>query len=104
MNEEPPLSHFLNEVSKVTKKKHNKKIRIAILSSFTINGLAETLQVKSAERNIECITYVGNYNQYNQEILDRNSTLYNFSPDLTFLIVDVRSILGNLFYSPYSIT
>lgn len=65
MNIEPKLSHFLTKVQNIEKRKFEKKIKIAILSSFTINGLAETLQVKCAEKNIDCKTYVGGYNQYN---------------------------------------
>ena len=104
MNVEPKLSYFLTEVQNIEKRKFEKKIKIAILSSFTINGLAETLQVKSAEKKIECKTFVGGYNQYNQEILDKNSNLYRFLPDITFLILDIRNILGNSFYFPYSLT
>jgi FkbH-like protein len=104
MNIEPKLSYFLTEAQNIEKKKFEKKIKIAILSSFTINGLAETLQVKSAQKNIECKTFLGGYNQYNQEILDKNSNLYKFLPDITFLILDVRNILGNSFYFPYSLT
>ena len=103
MNIEPKLSYFLTKVQNIEKRKFEKKIKIAILSSFTINGLAETLQVKSAEKNIDCKTYVGGYNQYNQEILDKKSGLYQFFPDVTFLILDIRNILGDLFYFPYSI-
>src|SRR4029077_14878490 len=32
------------------------------------------------------------------------SNLYDFSPDITFLILDVRSILGVFFHSPYSLS
>lgn len=82
----------------------SKKIRFAILSSFTINGLEESLTVKCAERNIECITYNSLYNQYNQDILSPTSSLYEFSPNLTFMIIDTRTILSSLFYNPYSIS
>jgi len=104
MNIEPKLSHFLTKVQNMEKRKFEKKIKIAILSSFTINGLAETLQVKCAEKNIDCRMYEGGYNQYNQEILDKKSGLHQFFPDVTFLILDIRNILGDLFYFPYSIS
>ena len=80
----------------------SRKIRVAILSSFTINGLEESLTVKCAERNIECVTYNSPYNQYNQDILSSTSSLYEFSPNLTFMIIDTRTILSSLFYNPYS--
>src|ERR671918_555042 len=80
----------------------SRKIRVAILSSFTINGLEESLAVKCAERNIECVTYNSPYNQYNQDILNPTSSLYEFSPNLTFMIIDTRTVLSSLFYNPYS--
>ena len=44
------------------------------------------------------------YNQYNQEILNSKSKLYNFSPDVTFLIIDVRNFFGNSFHSAHNIS
>ena len=104
MNIEPKLSYYINKSNEIKGKVFEKKIRVGILSSFSINGLAETIQVKSAEKNIDCATYVGGYNQYNQEILNPESNLYKFSPDITFLIIDTRNILDDLFYFPYSVT
>jgi len=104
MSEEKKLSYFLNESKNLDPQNSNHKIKSAILCSFTINGLAECLQVKSHTKKINCQTYVGQYNQYNQEILDKNSQLYKFSPDLTFLLIDVRSMLGELFHAPYSLS
>lgn len=103
MFEEEKISYYMAKASTVPNIKLDKKIQIAILSSFTINGLEETLRVKCAGEKIECISYVGGYNQYAQEILNRESNLYKFQPDITFLILDTRSILGNYFYSPYSL-
>ncbi|MGC2308481.1 MAG: HAD-IIIC family phosphatase [Nitrososphaeraceae archaeon] len=76
---------------------------MAILSSFTINGLEEALRVKCAESDITCATYLCGYGQYNQDILDQSSKLYEFSPDITFMIIDTRSVLSTLFYTPYTI-
>ena len=62
------------------------------------------MKVKCSKKQISCNSYVAGYNQYNQEILDKKSGLYSFSPDITFLILDTRSIFGNLFHFPYSVT
>jgi FkbH-like protein len=94
----------MSKASSIKDMTFSKKIRFAILSSFTINGLEESLTVKCAERNIECITYNSLYNQYNQDILSPTSSLYEFSPNLTFMIIDTRTILSSLFYNPYSIS
>lgn len=101
MTIEHKLSYYINNSDKILGTKFGKKIRVGILSSFTINGLKETMQVKSADKNIDCIIYVGGYNQYNQEIINPESNLYKFSPDITFLIIDTRNILGDFFHFPY---
>src|SRR5579864_3244140 len=104
MLKESKLSHYITRANALDNIEFEKKTRVAILGSFTLNGLSDTLRVKCADKKIECVTYVGGYNQYNQEILNSESKLYKFSPDITFLILDTRNILGNLFYSPYSLS
>jgi len=101
---EQKLSYYITKAKELKINDNDKKIRIALLSSFTINGIEETCRVKCAERNIECQTYLAGYNQYFQNMLNDQSDLYKFSPDLTFLLLDTRSILGNLFHFPYSIS
>jgi FkbH-like protein len=100
---EESLSYFLKESKNLDVKNLKKNMKIALLSSFTINGLTETLQVKCSKKNISCKTYLGGYDQYAQEILSNNSKLYNFKPDLTFLFLDLDTFLGNFSFTPYSI-
>ena len=104
MFSEKKLSTYLNSSKLLSNVDYEKKIRIAILGSFTLNGLEETIRVKCADKKIQCSTYVAGYNQYNQEILNEKSELYKFSSDITFLILDTRSVLGELFFNPYSIS
>lgn len=101
---EEKLSYYINKASELNNQSFDKKIRIAFLGSFTLNGLAETIQVKCAEKKINCTTYVGNYNQYNQEILNPQSNLYKFSPEILFLLIDTRTLLQDLFHHPHSIS
>ena len=103
MIKEYPLSEYLNKFIELDNE-HKNHTNIAFLSSFTINGLSETVQVKCNEKKIYCDTYSGGYNQFSQEILNLKSKLYDFSPNLTFLILDLRSVLGDLFFFPYSYT
>ena len=102
MKNEENLAYFLNEAKTIKPKELGKKIRIAFLASSTINGFEETMRVKCFQKGIDCITYVADYNQYNQEILNQDSELYKFKPDITFLILDTRHILGEHFFSLYS--
>ena len=103
MQHEKKISYYINIAKSLDIRRYEKKIRIALLGSFTLNGIEETLQAKCVELNVGCITFVSGYNQYNQEILNPTSDLYKFSPEISFLILDSRSILGKLFYFPYSI-
>jgi len=104
MSEEEKLSSYLSKSKLISNSSYEKKIRIAILGGFTLNGLEETMRVKCDEKKIQCTTFVSGYNQYNQEILDEKSQLYKFSPDITFLIIDSRNALGEFFLNPYSIS
>jgi FkbH-like protein len=97
------LSYFIAKARSIDGRIFQKKIKVAILSSFTINGLEEAIRVKCAESDITCATYLCGYGQYNQDILDQSSKLYEFSPDITFMIIDTRSVLSTLFYTPYTI-
>jgi len=99
---EPKISDYISASKNIKISDNSKNIKIAILSSFTINGLDECLKVKSAELNIRYSSFIAGYDQYNQEILDSNSTLYKFNPDITFLIIDIRKIFGNFFHFAYS--
>ncbi len=98
MNTEQNLPNYINQAKSLNPTKYENKIRIAVLSNFTLNGLSDIIQVKCSEINVGCFSYVSEYNQYNQNILDESSQLYTFSPNLTFMILDIRTILGDIFY------
>ena len=102
MASERQLSYYINKSTELANQNYNKKIKVGLLGSFTLNGLAETLIVKCAEKNIQCMTYVGGYNQFNQEILDHKGNLYKFDPDILFLFIDTRTVLGEIYHYPYS--
>lgn len=79
----------------------NKKIKLAILSSSTVNGIKESLFVKCAQSDTYAEIYLPGYNQYAQEILNAKSNLYNSNPDIIFIDVDCKSIFGNDYFDPY---
>ena len=91
---------------KIKKKqlKDAKSIKIALLSSFTTKGIKEILFVKCCEINCVPELYIGEYSQYSQEILGRNSGLYGFKPNLIIIFIDAMEILGEQYFSPYQIS
>ena len=101
---EKNLSEYISLSKNIDELKFDKKIKVGILSSFTLNGLDETLHVKTSELGIRYQSYISGYNQYNQQILDPESDLYNFSPDITFLILDTRNFFGDSFYFSYNMS
>ena len=104
-NKKLSISDYFNLYKKLTNSrnfgKNKKSIKIALLSSFTANGIKEVLSVKCNELGINCDFYAGRYNQYSQEILGKNSGLHKFKPDLAILFIDARSIFGNNYLVPY---
>ena len=89
---------------KEKQRSYDKTIKISILSSFTINGLKEVLFVKCCESGILPQFYIGNYNQYFQEILNHESELYKFTPDLIIIFIDTMTVWGEQYFLPYLIS
>lgn len=78
-----------------------RSVKIAFLSNFTIIGIAETMKVLCYEHGIYVETYTAPYNQYTQEILNKSSKLYNFDPNIIFILLDIENLLGDFYYFPY---
>jgi len=78
-----------------------KRIRVALLSSFTIDPLAMYLDIKSRLALLHPEIYIAPFNQYHQEILDENSELYTFKPDVIILAVQAEALINENFYSEY---
>jgi len=79
-------------------------IRVAYLSSGTSNGVSETLVSLCSHQDVFPEIYVGPYGQYAQEVLDIQSGLYAFDPELVFIHVDLQSLAGNYYFDPYQIS
>lgn len=79
-----------------------KTLKIALLSSFSLNGLKEILTAKGGLSGIGLQVYEGPYNQWGQEILDPSSGLYAFAPELVILFADTASLLGEKYFRPYA--
>ena len=96
---EKSLSEYIGLSKKIDNSNYSKKLKVALLSSFTLNGLNEVLHVKCSDMGIRYQSYISGYNQYNQELLNPESDYYKFCPDITFLILDIRNFLGDNFYN-----
>ena len=63
-------------------------MKIAFLSNFTIDIIAK--EFKKALGNTEI--YISGYNQYNVDIINKESLFYKFKPAFTILILDGNTL------------
>lgn len=64
-----------------------RRARIAVLSSFTIDPIKPYLRMGCLERSIWAEVFLPGFNQFAQQMLDGKSELYAFQPDVCFLHV-----------------
>jgi FkbH-like protein len=65
-------------------------VKVAYLSNFTIDLLPRYVEVHLAREGLAAKGYIGGFDQYVQEVLDENSGLVRFQPDLVFLALSLR--------------
>jgi FkbH-like protein len=63
-------------------------MRVALLSSFTIDFLADVLIAQSFAEGVRIECQVAGFDQYRQEIINPQSALYSFAPDIVILAVE----------------
>jgi FkbH-like protein len=64
------------------------RVRVALLSSFTLEPFLSVLRVEGARAGLWVEPYLAPYGQYLSELLDPGSGLYQFRPHVTFLAID----------------
>ena len=70
--------------------------RIAILRSFTVEPVIPLLRAAAFVSGIDLSVNVGSFNTYPQEILDQNSGLYKFKPDIVILAIQTCDVSPDL--------
>ena len=76
-------------------------VRLAVIGSTTLEPLAACLDVKTRLEGFHVETFVGGFNTYRQEVLDKSSDLYKAKPDVVVLSIDAWSILDKMFLSNF---
>ena len=97
------INDYLKAYKSLKQRRGNKNINIALLASFTSKGIKEVLTVQCNEIGITADIYEAEYNQYNQEIIDEQSNLYKHTPNVIFLMVDTRTMLGDSYFNFYDL-
>ena len=70
--------------------------RVAFLRSFTVEPAVQLLRAAAFVEGISVEPYIGQFNTYSQDLLDPDSDLHRFKPDVTFLCILTRSIAPEL--------
>ncbi len=77
-------------------------LRLAVIGSTTLEPLAACLDVKTRLEGFFVETFVGGFNTYRQEVLDKSSDLYKAKQDVIVLSIDAASILDKMFLSNFA--
>jgi FkbH-like protein len=70
--------------------------RLAILRSFTVEPVVPLVRAAAFVNGIDLNVHVGQFNAYVQEILNKDSSLYSFAPDIVILAVQTRDLAPEL--------
>jgi len=70
-----------------------KPLRVAILRSYTVETIEPVLKLRLLIDGFRPSFWIGGYNQYVQEILDSESELYRFRPDLVLMMLRIEEIM-----------
>lgn len=71
-------------------------VRIALLSSYTLDWLVPYLDMESRKAGLIPEFYLAPFNQYAQQILNPGSDLYEFRPDVVFLALGLEDICPSI--------
>jgi FkbH-like protein len=74
-----------------------KRLKVALLSSFAIEFIQSALTARGFLDGFLIETYLGPFNAFRQQILDPDSGLYRYSPDVTVLAVEGRDWIPSFF-------
>ncbi len=70
------------------------KVKIAVLGSFTLDFIADYLKLFFATTGFSVDHYIAPYGQFYQEVLNPESDLYKFKPDIIFLAINPQDLVS----------
>jgi FkbH-like protein len=72
------------------------KCRVTILRSFTVEPIVPLLRARAFAGGIDLDVRLGDFDLYFQEVIDSNSGLYQFAPDVAIFAVQTRDVAPDL--------
>ena len=71
-------------------------VRLAVLSSSTINHLLPAIRVAGLRRRLMIDVHTGAYGQYRQDLFDTNSYLHKFAPHFVLFSITARDTIAGV--------
>src|SRR3981189_171940 len=90
------LDKALTSVASAVIERRGPLVRLALLSSATIDHLVPAIRVAGLRRGLFFDVFAGGFGQYRRELLDPDSSLRAFSPEIVVLSLSARPALGGL--------
>jgi FkbH-like protein len=104
IQDEPTYANYWSAYKKIQKLDFskatipaNQEIKIALLSSFTIDPLAVFLDIDCRREKLFPEIYVAPFNRFQEEIIHDKGKLYKFKPDIIFFFIELESLLAENF-------
>ncbi|MFX1511638.1 MAG: HAD-IIIC family phosphatase [Promethearchaeota archaeon] len=69
------------------------QLKFFVIGASTLEPITTCLEIEALKAGFFPISQTGEFNQYQQEILDPNSLLYSFSPQLVFFLIPLEYLL-----------
>jgi FkbH-like protein len=71
-------------------------VRLAVLASSTINHLPPAIRVAGLRRRMMIEVHTGAYGQYRQDLLDSDSSLHKFAPQIILFSISARDTIAGV--------
>ena len=71
-------------------------VKLAILSSLTVNQLQPAIRVAGLRRKMLIDVHVGSYGQYRQDLFNSQSSLHRFKPKVVLFSLTAREVLAGI--------
>ena len=108
LKQRDPFQLKANEVDQIYRAANrceaNADIKVAFIGNNTLDLFPRYSNAHALRSNLLMDSYVGAYDQYNQELLDPNSGLHAFQADVLFVFLSMRSLSPTIFYSFLSLS
>lgn len=89
-----------NQLDRVLQRRHVEdepvsRLKLAVLSSCTVNHLLPGCRVGALRRNLNLQTFAGDYAMYLAELQDEGSALHRYNPDVLLCAFHAQHLIGN---------